>query len=289
MTEGKRPSAGTKAAKAPCINDWSGVLFYHVSKIGWFLVEPSNLLAAAALAGSLATLTRFARAGRRLAIAATGALLVIGLSPLPNWLMLPLEMRFPAPDLAGRSIDGIVVLGGAVLERQSAAHGALEVNEAAERILAMADLARRYPQAQILFTGGSGAYSTAPQPEADVLRGKLATLGLASDRVAFENRSVNTWENAVFSKAIAQPKAGETWLLVTSAGHMPRSVGIFRQVGWPVLAYPVDHRTAGWPDAMRGFSTVSDGLRRAEAALREWLGLLVYRLNGRSAALFPAP
>jgi uncharacterized SAM-binding protein YcdF (DUF218 family) len=271
------------------INDWSLPLFYHVSKIGWFMVEPSNLFLVLALAGVALCWTRFIKIGRRLAALSIALLLIMGLTPMANWLILPLEMRFPVPDLTGRKVDGIIVLGGAVQERQTLAHGPIALNDAGERVVAMADLARRFPDARVIFTGGAGIYSNAPKPEGEVLKEQLGALGLAADRVIIESRSVNTWENAVLSKPLAQPRPGETWLLVTSAWHMPRSVGIFRKAGWTVTAYPVDFRTAGWQDQTRGFSSVSDGLRRTEVALREWLGLLVYRLTGKSDALYPGP
>jgi uncharacterized SAM-binding protein YcdF (DUF218 family) len=264
-------------------------VFYHVSKIGWFFLEPSNVILALVAAGALLLVVGF----RRLGIASTslGVVLgaVFGLSPAANWLILPLEMRFPPPQLEGRRVDGIVVLGGALLERQTLAHGPAAMNDAGERLVAMADLARRYPQARVVFTGGAGVYSGAPLPEGEVLRRKLGEFGLAPDRVVIESRSVNTHENALLTKTLADPKPGETWLLVTSAWHMPRSVGIFRRQGWEVLAYPVDHRTAGWGDAWRWFSTVSDGLRRTDVAMREYVGLAVYRLTGKTDALFPGP
>jgi uncharacterized SAM-binding protein YcdF (DUF218 family) len=96
-------------------------------------------------------------------------------------------------------------------------------------------------------------------------------------------------ENALFSKAIAQPKGGERWLLVTSAYHMPRAIGIFRKVGFAVEPYPVDWRTRGLVDAWRPFPTMGEGLRRTDIAVREWVGLAVYWLTGQSSELFPAP
>jgi uncharacterized SAM-binding protein YcdF (DUF218 family) len=264
-------------------------MFYHVAKIVWFFLEPSNLLAFVTLVGVFLLFTRYHRAGRRLAVLGIALIAITGLTPLANWLILPLETRFPIPDLAGRKVDGIIVLGGAVQERQTVANGIMTMNDASERVVAMADLARRFPEATVIFAGGAGIYSRAPKPEAEVLRDNLGTLGLAPGRVIFETESVDTYENAVLAKRMRAPKPGETWLLVTSAWHMPRSVGIFRRVDWPVIAYPVDHRTAGWQDATRGFSSVSDGLRRADVAMREWLGLIVYRMTGRSSALLPSP
>jgi uncharacterized SAM-binding protein YcdF (DUF218 family) len=109
------------------------------------------------------------------------------------------------------------------------------------------------------------------------------------ERVIAEDRSRNTVENAEFSKALAKPQPGERWLLVTSAYHMPRAIGIFREAGFDVEPYPVDWRTSGSGDALRPFPTVGDGLRRTDTAVREWVGLLVYWLMGMSSELFPAP
>jgi uncharacterized SAM-binding protein YcdF (DUF218 family) len=264
-------------------------VFYHVSKIAWFLIEPSNLLMAFAALGLGLIFIGFIRSGRRILAVSLSLLLLLGLSPAANWLILPLEMRFPVPALDGRRIDGVIVLGGSLQERQTLAHGPIALNDAGERLVAMADLARRFPDARVLFTGGAGVYSNAPFPEGEVVRLKLSELGLPAGRIMFETRSLNTHDNAAFSKPLMQPKPSETWLLVTSAWHMPRSVGIFRAQGWNVVAYPVDFRTAGWADSLRGFSSVSDGLRRTEVAMREYVGLIVYRMTGRSDALFPAP
>jgi uncharacterized SAM-binding protein YcdF (DUF218 family) len=96
-------------------------------------------------------------------------------------------------------------------------------------------------------------------------------------------------ENAVFSKAIVQPKPGERWLLVTSAYHMPRAIGVFRKAGFPVESYPVDWRTRGAKDALRPFGAMSDELRRTDTAVHEWVGLAVYWLIGHSSELFPGP
>ena len=125
--------------------------------------------------------------------------------------------------------------------------------------------------------------------EAEFAAQLLESLGVPRGRLLLEDRSRNTVENALYSKEIAQPKAGERWLLVTSAYHMPRSIGVFRQVGFAVEAFPVDWRTRGREDVLRPFATVGDGLRRTDTAVREWVALAIYRLTGQSAELFPAP
>jgi uncharacterized SAM-binding protein YcdF (DUF218 family) len=126
-------------------------------------------------------------------------------------------------------------------------------------------------------------------PESQFALGLLESFGIARNRIVAEDKSRNTVENALFSKAIAQPKPGDRWLLVTSAYHMPRSVGVFRKAGFPVEPYPVDWRVRGTSDIWAPFQTVSDGLRRTDTAVREWIGLVVYWLTGRSSELFPGP
>src|SRR6516162_10677996 len=160
------------------------------------------------------------------------------------------------------------------------------LNEGTERLTVLPELARRYPNARILFSGGSGALIDG-DPEAKFVLPLLESLGVARDRVTLEDRSRNTLENAVYSKAIVRPKPGERWLLVTSAYHMPPAISVFRKAGFPVEAYPVDWRTRGVDEALHPFAAVSDGLRRTDTAVHEWVGLAVYWLTGRSSELFP--
>ena len=87
----------------------------------------------------------------------------------------------------------------------------------------------------------------AASAEAAATRGCSSRDGLDARRILVETRSRNTYENAVYSKELAQPQPGQIWLLVTSANHMPRAVGCFRAVGFDVIPYPVDYDTG--PDA----------------------------------------
>src|SRR3954467_10048418 len=100
--------------------------------------------------------TRFARAGRRLAVTALILLAVAGLSTFGNAIILPLEQRFPPWDSSRGAPTGVVSLGGAFDTVVSQPRGEIALNEAAERMTAVAELARRYPNARIAFSGGSG-------------------------------------------------------------------------------------------------------------------------------------
>jgi uncharacterized SAM-binding protein YcdF (DUF218 family) len=264
-------------------------MFFILSKVLGFFAAPSDLLIAFGLLGVVLLATRWARLGKYLMVASLLALAVIGLSPLGNALIIPLEQRFPPWDDTRGPPDGIVVLGGAITPDVSAARNDIALNEAAERVTATVALARRYPEARIVYSGGSGALIFREGSEAVIAVRAFESLGIPPERIIAEEQSRNTVENAVFSLLLAMPRPGERWLLVTSGYHMPRAMGIFRQASFPVEAYPVDWRTRGPQDALRPFSTLGSGMERTDTAVREWVGLLVYWLTGRSASLFPGP
>ena len=264
-------------------------MFFLAAKIFGFFALPSNILIALGLLGIALMPTRFARAGRRLAVTALLLLAIAGLSPFGNALILPLEERFPPWDASRGVPTGIISLGGAIDTVVSPARGEVALNEAAERLTTMAELVRRYPEAHVVFSGGSGRLIYDGATEAEFAVRLFESFGIAKSRIILESKSRDTDENARFTKELLQPKPDERWLLVTSAHHMPRAVGVFRAVGFPVEAFPVDYRTRGAIDLLRPFSSVGDGLRRTDTAAREWVGLAVYRLTGRTKELFPRP
>ncbi len=265
-------------------------MFFILSKIVWFLLAPSNLLALlVALGLLLASLTRARRSGLALAGIACAGLFLFGMTPLASLALRTLEARFPVAEPLTGTVHGIVILGGSQDPDASIALGQPVLNEAAERLVVGLELARRFPDARVLISGGSGALAGNDTSEARAGALMLESLGLDPARILIEERSRNTHENAVFSRDVAQPQEDETWLLVTSAFHMPRSVGVFREAGFEVVPYPVDFRTMGRDGSLQGFATISDGLRRFDVAMREYVGLVAYRLTGRTDALFPAP
>jgi uncharacterized SAM-binding protein YcdF (DUF218 family) len=264
-------------------------MFYYVSKIFGFFALPSNFILAIGVLGIVLMATRYARAGRRLAVASIVLFAICGLGSVGKALIEPLEDRFPPWDASRGAPDGIVVLGGAVDPEFVAARGTADLNEAAERVTVVADLARRFPQARIIYSGGNARIVYRGGSEADAAATLLETFGIPRDRLILEHRSRTTAENAEFALPIAQPKPGERWLLVTSGYHMPRAVGAFRKVGFEVEAYPVDYRTRGVEDIWIPFDDVASGLRRTDTASREWIGMFVYWLTGKSSAIFPGP
>lgn len=256
---------------------------FALSKILWALVSPGALVflllgSAFLLHRRRPTLSRCLLGLVLLAFIATATL------PITRWVVSPLEQRFPLPGLLTK-VDGIVVLGGAI--EPSDTHNPTQpgLNDAAERVTAFAALAQHFPNARLVYSGGSGSLLDQETREADLAKPLLQALGVDPARTIYERNSRNTWENAVYSQKLADPKPGETWLLVTSAWHMPRAVGCFRKIGWNVVPYPVDYfgngPTRAGLDALNQFRFIG-------IAEKEWLGLLTYRLMNRSDTLFPA-
>ncbi len=261
---------------------------YVLGKLAWVLVRPSNLLLLLALVGLATLFATRRRRGMVLLATSLVAVALVGLLPIGLWLTLPLENRYRPPAPPPGHVDGIVVLGGGIKQEITLARGVPSFGSALERFATIPALAHRYPEARILFTGGEATLvGGTGLPEAEVVRRFLEDQGLPPGRVEFESRARSTRENALLTLKQAQPQPGERWLLVTSAYHMPRSVGVFRKAGFAVEPYPVDWRTRGPADAFRPFSTVGDGLRRTDTAVCEWVGLVAYWLTGRSSELFP--
>lgn len=261
---------------------------FIAAKVFWFVVEPPHLIMIAFLAAGLLWLVRRRRAAGTVVTAAAAFYCATVALPLGTWLLLPLEARFLPPSPRPAKVDGVIVLGGSIEPRLSLARGQPAVNETGERLTALVELARLHPQARLVFTGGSGSLTDPGPREADHAKIALERLGLAPERVLFERESRDTLENAVMTKALVRPRPDQVWLLVTSAWHMPRAVGVFRQAGWNVVAWPVDYASEGrgqWRIEISGI----EGQRRFKVALREWIGLIAYRLMGRTDQLFPSP
>jgi uncharacterized SAM-binding protein YcdF (DUF218 family) len=265
------------------------LVFFVLSKTLGVLILPTNVLLLLGLAGALLLLTRFCALGRKCLVLSIVLLAICGFSPLGNLLLYPLESRFPQWDASGGAPDGIIVLGGPIDADISVAHQVPVIRNAADRIVAGAALARKYPDARVIFTGGSPNLISNDAREADYAAMVFDSLGIDRARLIIERTSRNTLENAEFSKALARPKPGERWLLVTSAFHMPRAVGLFRKAGFPVEPYPVDWRTTGGSSLLWFTTAAPDGLSRTDIAIREWIGLIVYRVTGKTDDLLPGP
>ena len=263
-------------------------MFFVLSKTLSFFLDPANVLFLALASGVGLLWTRYKRLARwwlTATVLLTGFLTVV---PMGRFLMNILENRFEPARALPNDVEGVIVLGGVIDQFLSRNRGVVTVNGAVERLTAFADLAERYPDAKLVFTGGSGALTDQSLKEADFAAPVLLRMGVALDRVIFESQSRNTAENASMTREILASAPRGTWILVTSAFHMPRAVGVFRENGWQVFPYPVDYvtRREVRPILQVGLRS---GLNSLAAAAHEWTGLTFYWLTGRTNDFFPGP
>lgn len=262
--------------------------FFIGSKLFEALIDPASLLLIWIGVG-IGRLRNGYGAG--VALSGLLAFVMVGGLPLGNLLLKPLEQRFPArPEV--EHVAGIIVLGGGENARLSEASGQPEVNEAGDRFFAAIMLARRYPRAPVLFTGGSGDLVPGHLMGGDVASSLLLGMGLEPGRLFIEKRSRTTAENAAMLRAAweARPHPRHVkgqWLLVTTASHMPRAVGAFCQAGWrDLVPWPVDYRTTDFAEGI-GWDPAGH-LRALDLGIKEWVGMAGYAATHRSSALMPA-
>ena len=248
--------------------------------MGWGLMGVSAVIVFLLVLGAVLGFTRWKRAGHASMLAATAIVAAVTVLPLDRWALLPLEDRFPQLATLPAHVDGIIVLGGLA---EPEANGTIGLNEMGERLTDFARLAHAFPQAQLVFTGTSPA-DPVRMTEGEAVRQTLHDMGIDTGRMILEPKSWDTYQNAVFSYAMLKPKPGETWILVTSASHMPRSMGVFRHAGWNPVACPT-----GYKSGLRYTVNFASRLLHLDLAFHEWLGLVLYRLEGRTDTLFPRP
>lgn len=247
-------------------------------EIVWTLLQPSTLLVALLLAAFLALAADW-RGGASFALlvvlASAGGLLFL---PAEEWLAAGVESQVSVPTQLPATVDGIVVLGGAVEWRVSRARGQLAVDGAAERVMAAKALKQRYPDARLVLTG-----LFAESVEADFRRQpgpQTLVFGPEMRDVLFLGEARSTYEEALLTLERMAPAPGETWLLVTSALHMPRALGTFGNLGWSLTPYPVDYRTTGSP-RLRWRPELGETVAALDRAVRELGAIWIYRRTGR--------
>lgn len=263
----------------------------QVSHILAFFALPSHLMMTLIVTGTFLLWINYPKTAKILLTTGTVGLLVLGFSPLGQAVILPLEERFPRAD-PSQIIKpaGIIVLGGGVDPRISKSRDQATMNAAGERIIAGIQLHRQFPSSKLIYTGGAGGENPEQDSEAFQFRQHILPIfGIPPHKVVFEHHSRNTFENAWFTRELLAPGDDQTWIIVTSAYHMPRAMGTFRKAGFHALAWPTDYRTQNKFEITRPFSRMFNGLRRTDTAVREWLALWFYWMAGKTDNLFPGP
>ncbi|MFD1254001.1 hypothetical protein DEVEQU_02628 [Devosia equisanguinis] len=263
-------------------------MFFVLSKVFWLLAQPlSIVLVLLACAIVLLFVGR-----RKLAIALlVPTALVHTLTSFTSFgyvIIQPLEARFSVPETMPENVATIIVLGGATLARPSTARQTSELNEAGDRLTTALWLARFYPEASLVLSGGAGLLDDTTEAEATTMQRFFIQQGIAPERLVLEEASRNTDENSAFTRDYLATVDGPA-ILVTSAFHMPRSMGLFRKQGLDLIAWPTDYRSSGREGFGFDIANPVNNLSVTTVAMKEWIGLVVYHWTGRTADLLPSP
>lgn len=249
-------------------------MYFIASKLLWFAFAPSHLVAGLVVASAVAAFVGLTHIARGLIGASAILFALLGIMPTGIWLLRPIEDEYARPEWP-RHVDGVLILGGGMDPAVLASRNLPTMECSETRVVAGYELARRYPNARVIFSGGSALLGKNHPPEAAVAGYVFSQLGLPAARVTLESKSRNTWENIIFSQRIAKPRLGEVWLLVTSAFHMPRAVEAAQRAGWKVVPWPTDYLTMR--SGASGYFDVPHNLALADLAVHEWIGQLAYR------------
>jgi uncharacterized SAM-binding protein YcdF (DUF218 family) len=259
--------------------------FFPLAKLSWAILAPSHLLLWLTLATGLALIAGRQRLGKGLAIVTALLFVVFGLLPTGYWLAERLEDQYPRPAALPARVDGILDLGGGLgADILAVRHAPAEAPSEA-RLVSTYELARRYPNARVVFSGGWGRY-----PDAAGAAYAFAQMGLDPKRLTLESQSHDTFENLVFSRRLVRPKPGEVWVLTTSAFHLPRAMAVARRLGWNLIPWPTDYLTRPGARPLADYLHVFRNVALSDAALHEDIGLIAYRMRDLGgAAQLPPP
>jgi uncharacterized SAM-binding protein YcdF (DUF218 family) len=264
------------------------MLMNFLHDLFWWIINIDVIVAAAFLLGFLLLLLRKQSTwGRRLVCFAGFITFFIVVVPTGHWMLTCLESRFPPITTIPIDVKGAILLGGSFDRPTMAKRQRVVYNVAAGRFIDFVELAKQNPHLELIFTG-RGSTINGVKSEAEIAKDLFTSLGLDLNRVKFEDESKNTIENAILSFKKFNPKPSDKWLLVTSAAHMPRSVGLFRKAGWNVIPYPVDYHTDGEYKLFTRLSLIS-GFASWQAGIREWAGMTNSYLMGQSDTFYPKP
>ncbi len=252
------------------------------------VAKPSNVLLVAMAAAVLAAAILRWRWVSWVAALAMVAYIGASVVPIGEWLLIPLEDRFPAADPPPDEVAGILVVSQRISGEIAEARGRLQ--GPGSELSALIELGRRYPNARIVLTGIGESTSSRTMSQTAWVRAFLLAQGFDADRVVFaDDARSNHLDMFTLAYAEAAPAADETWLLVQTAAEIPRSIGVTRELGWQLEPWPVNYRTTGERKPLAPHLRPTYYLFLIDVAVREYAMLSVYFNRGWTSARFPAP
>ena len=257
----------------------------NFSTLLWNVIAPTNFLVWLILCFLVACILPFQGLRKLLALIIFLFILIAAILPTGTNLLTYLENQYACYDTFPKKVDGILVLGGSTKGDIAKTREQIVLNDNAERIHYMVKAHRLFPDAKVTFAGGGKLGAEKELNESNMVRQYLSDIGVSSNRFVYEEKSKNTYENFKYAKEVVDPEPDEVWLLITSAGHMPRAMRVARKFEWDMTPYPVDYETKGTYSVFDGLN-VSKNLWDFHFAVREMLSIISYYVSGKMSRNF---
>lgn len=256
---------------------------FFISKQIWWFLSPLNLLLIFIIIGLFFKIINIKFLYKTFMLISLVFFIIVGFFPTGNILLSKLEKNYPELKIMPKAIDGILILGGPSSPSLTKQHNQVSFNEAGERLTESIKLINMYQPPIIIFSGGSGSTNPQSLPHTFVAKQFFTEMGIDINKIIFESKSNNTYENILFSKNLIKPTQSQKWLLVTSAFHMTRAINVAEKLGWQFIPYSVDFRTGTGSITFKpSFFNALNNFKSFDLATHEIFGLICYYLLGRT-------
>ena len=258
---------------------------FYLSKKLWIILNPFNMLLLFIFFGFILSFFSKKIFSKIFYFLSLVFFIIIAVMPTGEYMIYHLEKKFHVMPPLPNKIDGILILSGGTNPVLTKEYNQISLNDSVERLTESLQLMKKYSNAKIIYSGGSGLLHNQQLTHSYVAKLFFTNNVMKLDNIIFEDKSRNTYENILFSKKIAKPEINENWLIVTSAHHMQRALNIAERLEWKFIPYAVDFKSRKkfvWE--LRIY--LLNNLVLFQTASHEWLGLIAYYWMGRSSKIF---
>ena len=256
---------------------------FYLSKILWLIINPLNIILLLIIIGFI---LKFKKKNYKFFyLLALILFFFTSILPIGNFLIYQLEKKFHEKVILPEKIDGILILAGATNLELSQEYDNINLNGSVERLIESIYLIKNYPDAKIVFSGGSGLINKQNISHSDLAKKFFHKFKIDTEKIIFESKSRNTYESILYSKEIINPDINQNWLLITSAFHMRRSINIGKKLNWKFIPYAVDFNETKKIKFIPSLNILNN-MNKFQSASHEWVGLIAYFLMGRSSSIY---
>ena len=253
---------------------------FYLSKILWLIFSPFNLLIYIFFISFILFFLKKKKISYFLFFISFCIFNIFSVFPLGKFLIYNLEKNYH-DFIIPENVDGILILGGATNPFLTDQFNQINLNNSSERLIESIKLIKKYNNAKVVFSGGLGSIEYPKLSHAKVAERFFTELGLPINKIKFEYKSRNTYENILFSKKIVKPKQNEKWILITSAFHMNRAMFIGEKNNWNFIPYAVDFRQPKKIHLIPNLNFM-ENISQLQLGAHEWIGLVSYYFMGRT-------